>query len=78
MVNGESAKIINKSKSGIVCNAGDAEKLSKNIIDMAKLDKKTLNNMGFLGKDFAKKEYNREILINKLENEFYNLISHNQ
>ena len=74
MLNGEGADIINISKSGLTCNAGDYLQLSKLVKKFNNLDKKTLNSMGINGKIFCQKEFDKDKLIDKLINYFYETI----
>ena len=70
MLNGEGADIINISKSGLTCNAGDYLQLSKLVKKFKNLDINTLNRMGINGKIFYQKEFDKDKLINKLINFF--------
>ena len=75
MLNGEGAKIIKETKSGLVCAAGDAYGLERAIKNMLDMDEIELNNMGQNGKAYAETEFNRARLISKLENLFGEAIS---
>lgn len=68
--NGESARIIKKSKGGLVTPAEDAALLKENIIFLNKMSKEKRNSIGEMGKKFALQNYHPDQLIVKLENIF--------
>lgn len=68
MICGEGAKVIRESNSGFVCDSGDYKGLSEIIYKMSKTDKNSLTKMGKNGKEYAKKEFSKKLLIRKLNN----------
>ena len=66
MICGEGAEVIRKAEAGMVCNSGDYKNFSKIISRIISSDKKTLKAMGLNGKKYAKKEFSKILLINKL------------
>ncbi len=67
MISGETKEIIEMSKSGYCCDAGDYKTFSKNIL---KLNKKTINQqlkIGYNGYIYSKKFFNKKILFRKFE-----------
>ena len=73
MICGEGAQVIKDSKAGYVCESGDYISLSKIISKISKKDKATLKEIGRNGREYAKKEFSKTSLINKLNkilNEF--------
>ena len=68
MLCGEGAKIIKKSKSGLVCNSGDYVTLSENIKKITSFDERQLFKMGLNGKKYAEKEFSKSKLMGKLNN----------
>ena len=68
--NGEAARIIKKSKGGLVSPAEDALLLKENIIFLNKMSKEKRNSIGEMGKKFAIQNYHPDQLIVKLENIF--------
>ena len=67
MLNGEGASVIKESNSGYVCPAGDYKGLAKLIIKMSYLNKEEKNKLGKNGIYFAKKEFNKSLLLNNLQ-----------
>ena len=65
---GETENIIIKSKCGLVSKSNDLTKLSNNIIKFSKISEKTLTEMGENSKKFSKVEFNKKVILNKLEN----------
>ena len=74
MLNGEGAKIIKKSNSGLTCKSGNFKSLSKIIIKMSALNKDDLQKYGENGIKYAFSEFNKNTSIKKLENILINLI----
>ena len=75
MICGEAAEIIKKSRSGLVCDSGDDERLSEIINEIINYDKKYLIEMGLNGKNYAEKEFSKNLLINKLNKIFIKAIN---
>ena len=75
MICGEAAEIIKESKSGLVCNSGDHERLSEIINEIINSDKKSLLDMGLNGKNYAEKEFSKSLLINKLNKIFIKVVN---
>lgn len=68
MMNGEGANIIRESGCGICVNASDYETLSKIIIEMSKMKKEELNKMGQAGYLYALKNFNKDDILEYLNN----------
>ena len=66
MICGEGAQVIKDSKAGYVCESGDYISLSKIIFKISKQNKTRLKAMGRNGREYAKKEFSKNSLINKL------------
>ena len=75
MICGEAADIIKESRSGLVCDSGDHERLSEIISEMINYDKKSLIDLGLNGKNYAEKEFSKNLLINKLNKIFIKVIN---
>ncbi len=67
MLNGEGAKVIQEAEAGYVCNAGDAQGLAKIILDLASHSDEKRSQMGESGKKYYKEEFDKNILIDRLE-----------
>jgi colanic acid biosynthesis glycosyl transferase WcaI len=70
MLDGEGAKIIKESNSGISCPASDSASLADAAKKMSMLSSKDKKQLGQNGIDYSRKEFDRSILMNKLENFF--------
>ncbi len=66
-IDGEGAKIVNDAKCGVTSSAEDSIALSNAIKELMALDKSTLNHMGNNGRAYYEKEFDREYLLQKLE-----------
>ena len=77
MICGAGAEVIDKSKGGFVCDSGDYLSLSKIIRKTILLNKKDLKKIGEKGKVYAKKEFSKTKLINKLNKIFIKTTKHN-
>jgi len=68
MLNGEGARIITQSGCGISCNAGDSKGLAEAVINLSQMTNEQRLNIGAKGKEFSLLEFDRDILISRLEN----------
>ncbi len=75
MLDGEGSKIIKESNSGFCCPASDSESLSRAIIEMYELPKLKKEQFGINGIDYSKKEFDRSMLMDKLESFFISSVS---
>ena len=73
-LNGEGAKIIKISKSGIVSNAEDSHLLTKNVIEMASFKKEKLEELGKNAKDFFQTNFSSKIFNQKVMSLFDEVI----
>ena len=77
MISGEGANVIKKAEGGLICESGDYINFSKIIEKVINLDKKTLEQMGKNGKEYANQEFSKKDLIKDLENIFIKLLKDN-
>ena len=67
MLDGEGARIIEEAKVGLVNPAGDSKQLGENVLRMAAMTKKERLRMGMNGRAYSKREFDRDMLIKRLE-----------
>jgi len=67
MVNGEAADIVRRSGGGFTCAAGDAAGLAAAVTKLAALTPAERAELGRRGKAFSAKEFDRSMLIDRLE-----------
>ena len=67
MLNGEGARVLSESGSGIACPAGDAQTLADSVLKLSAMGVEELEEMGRKGFEYSNQEFNRNILITKLE-----------
>jgi colanic acid biosynthesis glycosyl transferase WcaI len=67
MLNGEGALVLKNAGAGIVCAAGDHRGLASNILGLAKMSVAERRELGQKGQDLYLHEFNREILMDRLE-----------
>jgi len=70
MLDGEGARVITEARAGLVCSSGDYKGLASNVIAMSLLSSNELSNMSNNAQNYAKKEFDRDILITQLERWF--------
>ena len=75
MLDGEGSKIIEESNAGISSSASDSESLAAAAIKMSMLSSKERNQLGQNGIEYSRKEFDRNILMGKLENFFISAIN---
>ncbi len=67
MLDGEGADVIRRAQAGLVCGAGDARGLADAILKLAAMDRSARLALGANGRRFAKLEFDREMLMDRLE-----------
>ena len=67
MLDGEGARVIEESGAGLTCAAGDADGLARAVLALAALSVEERTAMGRRGANYAKREFDREELIWRLE-----------
>jgi len=70
MLTGEGSRVVEEAQCGLVARSGDYKKLAENVISMAEASQETLDEFGVNAKSYAKKEFDRDMLITQLENWF--------
>lgn len=73
MLDGEGANVIRSAEAGLVCPAGDATGLAQSVLQLAAMTKVERLRLGSNGRDYANKEFNREVLMDRLEGWFVEL-----
>lgn len=73
MLDGEGANVIRSAEAGLVCPAGDATGLAQSVLQLAAMTKVERLRLGSNGRDYATKEFNREVLMDRLEGWFVEL-----
>ena len=73
MLNGEGADVVNSSRSGLTCAAGDHDGLAAAVLKISKMTAEEREKMGRNGIDASVREFDREKLINQLEEWIRNL-----
>lgn len=78
MLNGEGAKIVSGSRSGLSCPAGNGKALAAAIMELAAMPPGELSKMGARGLALSRTEFDRNILITKLLAWFDGLATNNK
>ena len=73
MLDGEGARIIDEANAGYTCRSGDYAELANKILVMSKLSNDEIQMLGANGKNYAYKEFDRNMLISQLEQWFKEL-----
>ena len=75
MLNGEGADVVEKSASGMSCAAGDSKGLASIVLRLSETTKENRAEMGKNGLAFSAREFDRDVLISRLESLFEGMIS---
>ena len=75
MVDGEAAKIIDDAKAGLSCPSESPELLAKNIEQLSSLSEAKLSKLGENALLHYKKEFERNMLMEKMENIIINIVN---
>lgn len=67
MLNGEGAEVVRKSRSGLTCAAGDHEGLASAVLQLSQMTEEEREQMGKNGLDVSVREFDRTILMDRLE-----------
>lgn len=67
MLNGEGADVVERSRSGVTCRAGDARGLAAAVLQLASLSDEQRAQMGRNARAVSASEFNRDRLIAELE-----------
>lgn len=70
MINGIGNEIVEQAECGYVAAAGDYRHLAKNVIDLSKIDKDTLIEMGNSGGEYYQRHFSKKNIIDRLMKEF--------
>jgi len=73
MLDGEGANVIQSAEAGLVCPAGDAAGLAQSVLQLAAMPRVERLRLGNNGRNYANKEFNREVLMDRLEGWFIEL-----
>ncbi len=77
MLNGEGADIVIKAEAGLVSPAGDGEALAQNVIKLAAMGEIEWTRLGENGRRFCTTQFDRSMLIGRLENWLQEIIKRN-
>lgn len=67
MLNGEGAELVKNSRAGLTCAAGDHVGLAAAVLTLSQMPKQERDAMGKNGLDASAREFDREMLIDQLE-----------
>ena len=73
MINGEGAKVISETRSGLVSSAGDAEGLAQSILALYRMSPEDRIQIGSCGKRTYLREFDRANLMDQVESWLINL-----
>ena len=75
MIDGEASKVIDDAKAGLTSPSEDPKKLSENIEYLSSLEKKHIKKLGQNALKYYKENFDREMLLDRIENIFLRLSS---
>ncbi|WP_343721542.1 glycosyltransferase family 4 protein [Herbaspirillum seropedicae] len=67
MIDGEAARVVQEAGAGLVAPAGDATCLARFATQLAAMSPEELTAMGLRAREYATREFGRELLIDQLE-----------
>jgi glycosyltransferase involved in cell wall biosynthesis len=67
MLNGEGARAIEDAGAGYTCAAGDGAALGRAVLAMSALSAEERAAMGARGRDYGRREFGRQALMDRLE-----------
>ena len=75
MLDGEGAQVITDANAGLVCAAGNFGGLATIVLEMASMSAKQRHQLGVNGRIYAQKEFDRDLLIGRLESLLNEVVS---
>ena len=75
MLDGEAPKLIRDAKAGLTCNAEDYDELANNVLQMSTMGKHEITQMGTNALNLYTRDFSRNLLLNRVEQLFYNMIN---
>lgn len=75
MLNGEGAEVVERSHSGMACIAGNANGLASIVLALSAKTKEERAEMGKNGLDISAREFDRNVLISRLEGLLESMVS---
>ncbi len=67
MLDGEGARVVEESGAGLVAPAGDADRLAELALRLTAMSAQELEQMGSQARDYAAREFGRELLFERLD-----------
>lgn len=67
MLDGEGARVVTEAGAGLTCPAGDSDALARAVLSLSTMTTSTRAEMGRSGARYAAREFDRELLISRLE-----------
>jgi len=67
MLDGEGAAVIQEANAGLTCPAGDSKGLARAVLALSAMPLKERQALGNNGRQYARREFGRELLISRLE-----------
>ena len=74
MIDGVTSQLVRDAKAGLTCNSEDVDQLAANVLNMSTMSADEINKMGINAYNLYLHKFNRETLLNKLEQLFYKMI----
>jgi glycosyltransferase involved in cell wall biosynthesis len=78
MLTGEGARIVEEAQAGLISPASDGKALAANVLKMSSMSKVELGCWGQNGKQFAEAQFDKKMLLNKLEYCLHELVQKNE
>jgi colanic acid biosynthesis glycosyl transferase WcaI len=75
LLGGEGADVIKDSKCGILATPGSPESFAQSVLDISQLNDEEIEILKNNGYQYAKKNYNKEVLFNKLDSWLMEIVS---
>lgn len=67
MLDGEGASLVTAARAGVAVPAGDATRLAQAVVHLAELPPEARAELGRNGMEYARREFSREVLVDRLE-----------
>ncbi len=74
MLDGEGSRIVEDAEAGLVCEAGDSDKLAENVLEFYRMPLHEREKMGANALEYCKKHFDRETILGELDRVLHEVV----
>ncbi len=74
MLDGEGSRIVEDAGAGLVCRAGDSDKLAENVLELYEMPMQEREKMGANALEYCRKHFDRETILGELDRVLHEVV----